>query len=252
MWQLAFFEKHKSPSTERKHCELEKAFTAWLARSPDASDRVVFDGFSGAGRFAGDDSLGSPLLLLRWAQRSHQGGRLRFVFVEKSQANFERLQDALGALLGQPEAAVYTTAAFVVEVRRGTFEECAAELLSVPTCCSFSFVDPYGCEGVRFATVAALAKRGDVVWHLPVKALYTQLISPSGGGARQVRRMDALLGGYVSWTTLRDEAATSDTARMRQRLVDVVMGGLAREGISARLASLRGGASQLVCMTRDD
>jgi three-Cys-motif partner protein len=250
MWQTTFFERAKSPPTSEKHRLLATAFDAWVAASP-VGPRTVFDGFAGAGSFGRAPSSepaahGSPLLLLQRV-RDRSDGPWRLVFAEKSPTNYARLCEALGTALAQRAGATYVMPSGSVEVRCTTFERCAADLLQTAGGSWFSFVDPYGCDGVRFSTLSALARRGPLVLHLASQALHLKLTSSSGASARQERRMDALLGGAVPWSALRADAASSGAAK--QRFAEVLVRGLEREqpGSSSRVTELRHGEAHVLC-----
>ncbi len=248
MWQTSFFEKAKSPPTLAKHRALEGAFRDWLSRQ--AAGGVVFDGFAGAGRFGaspegGIETLGSPLLLLRWAQG--HSGQLRFVFAEKNAVNFSRLCAALGWFFGEPPAARYATEHATIEVHATSFEECAGALLPAEASL-FSFVDPYGADGVSFATLDRLAGSGDLALHLATGAIRKKLVSASGASPKQARRMDALLGGETAWTDLRRQARTMDPRAAESLIAGVLVRGLSRHhpGLSIRLLPLRDGEAHLI------
>jgi len=242
MWQTEFFEKSKSPPTREKHSVLRAALGDWLARAP-AGPRVIFDGFAGAGRFAAppgapvEDGLGSPLLLLRWSENAP--GPLRFVFAEKSPVNHALLRDALGAAAAGRE----------VELHRATFAAYVpAVTTTAPAGALFSFVDPYGCEGVTHAALCALAACGDLVFHLATHRVYAKLVTASGASPRQARRMDALLGEVVPWAELRAQARDAGAAGVLALLPALVARGLARAvpGTTAQVIALRDGRSHLV------
>lgn len=246
MWQQTFFDRPKSPPTREKHRWLAEAFGAWARSASPAATRTVFDGFAGAGRFgapggsSSDDDLGSPLLLVRWA--SDLPGRWRFVFAEKSRVNHARLREAVAAPAGLQS--------FVdVDVFRGTFETCARSVVAgVPKgeASLFSFVDPYGSDGVSFGTLRSLAERGDLLFHLATHQILTKLATASGASPRQARRMDALLGGVVPWTELRARGLPPRAAL--PHVPELLVRALVRDvpGLSARIIALRDGKSHLV------
>jgi three-Cys-motif partner protein len=244
MWQTAFFDRAKSPPTREKHEWLREAFHAWLRSSP-AGARTVLDGFAGAGSFAAspdagpDDALGSPLLLLRWSEAL--ANPVRFVFAEKSRVNHARLREVVGAAARGRD----------VEVRHETFAACAKAVLPLVPPGSgalFSFVDPYGCDGVSFATLRDLASRGDLLFHLATHQVHAKLVTVSGESPRQARRMDALLGGVVPWSELRARGRDLSLAAALALVPAVLVDGLRRDvsGLSARIIALRDGRSHLI------
>ncbi len=263
MWRRRFFERAKSPPTAEKHRYLAEAFGAWADRAAGAgARRIVLDGFAGAGRFAApadagaapSATLGSPLLLLSWLKERADIRPVQLVLAEKDAANFSRLCEAVGWLLGRPIAASHAFGGLTVEVHLASFEQCAASLFAAAppgSCDVFSFVDPYGCDGVGFSTLCGLAARGTLLFHLASHAIHTKLVSGSGASPKQARRMDALLGGAVPWTVLREQAASMDAPRARQLAAEVLVRSLEREQKDLRsdVIPLRGGASHLVHTT---
>ncbi len=263
MWRRRFFERAKSPPTAEKHRHLAAAFRAWADGAVGTgSRRVVFDGFAGAGRFAAapasgaapSATLGSPLLLLGWLQERTDLWPVRLVLAEKDAANFSRLCEAVGWFLGRPAAASHAFGGLTVEIHLASFERCAAPLLAATppgSCDVFSFVDPYGCDGVGFSSLCGLAARGTLLFHLATRAIHTKLVSASGASPKQARRMDALLGGAVPWTVLRERASSMDAPRARQLAAEVLVRSLGREQRDLRsdVIPLRGGRSHLVHTT---
>ncbi len=240
-WGQAFFARAKSPSTAEKHAVLGAAFAAFLDETPDAATpHTIFDGFAGAGVF-GDGTLGSPLLLLNWARERAPARSLRFVFSEADAKNHAQLGAALGERGGVS-----------IHLRHTTFELAAASLLAEPEGALFSFVDPYAYEGMRFATLAALAARGTLVLHLASKALYTKLISSNGAGLRQERRMDALLGGAATWAELGEvvRRAPGDAPGAKAAIADVLRRSLEAVGSECEVQAVRGGESHVLVARR--
>ena len=254
-WQCDFFERARSPATAAKHLELGLHFNAWLARHvPEKQVRTVFDGFAGAGRFVAGEALptpGSPLLLLKWAQARPEAGPLRFVFSEPNPLNLSRLRAAVAGFLGQPEGATLRLGAQSIALHGATVEHTAAALLGqerVGPGELFSFVDPYAYEGLDFATLAALAARGDLVLHLASHALATKLMGTNGDGLRQGRRMGRLLGGALTWDALRAAAIGMTAPQVQALIAERVVAALAAERpeVQVRLHPLRDGKSHLV------
>jgi three-Cys-motif partner protein len=182
-------------------------------------------------------------VLLRRAAAAPVEARLRFVLVERDVETHARLQAAVAAHQGHAAHAGRTHA---VDVVRGSFEVSAAALLRGPWRPTFSFVDPYGCDGVQFTTIVALAERGEVVWHFAASALYTKLIATTGESEREGRRMDRFLGGSSSWAELRAQAREGSAREQKERLVQLVVRGLAGRGLRATAHALREGESYLV------
>jgi len=263
-WQTKFFLREKSRPTVEKHRLLGEAFAAWLREPVDADGaRLVFDGFAGAGAFAARDEeitpaiadarCGSPLLLLRWAQHLAQARPLRFVFAEKNAVNFTRLCAAVGDFLEQPTAATYVAPMGRVDIEHTSFEACAARLLALPKSASapgslFSFVDPYSYDGLRCATLVALAARGALTVHVAAEAICTKLLSAGGASLRQTKRMDLLFGEVDAWTTLRQLAASLPAQQVKKLVAETMQRGLqTHDGVeSSRLAALRDGDTFLL------
>lgn len=233
-WVEKFFD-HKSYPTRRKHEVLKDSVNSFLMSS-SSSNLVFFDGYAGAGCFClvqdlCNDTFGSPIIILNTViiyfssdmkNRGKSVPQVSFHFCEFRMNNYLKLVDSITQFLLNSNICfieetrdvkcddahfILTELGWSIHIVHTSFYNGASRLLqwesiSLNNLKVFSFIDPFGFEGLDFEALCRFLEVGNVLWFVATSAIRIKAISSNSTSVKQQSIMTKALG--PSWTNLRN------------------------------------------------